>query len=69
MVPTWKYLWGMEIAQLEVSLMDSRKTCVSELFTLPMASVLLRHDFAFVAGAGKSIFWYINLLEFPSRDL
>ena len=29
--------------------------------------ILLRRDyFTFVAGAGKSIFWYINLSEFLS---
>ena len=42
--------------------MDSRKTCVSECYTLH-PYILLRRDFALVAGAGKSIFWYILFFQ------
>ena len=31
-------------------------------------SILLRRDFAFVAGAGKSILWYVNLLKISVQD-
>ena len=36
MVRPWEYLWGMEIIRVwvKISFMDSRKTCVSEYYTL-----------------------------------
>ena len=47
--------------------MDSRKTWVSDSHTLPFS--LKIGDFAFVAGAGKSVIWYVHLSAFPRREL
>jgi hypothetical protein len=61
-----QYIRKMEVIRFRFAFMDSWKTWVFEYLTSVFAGT---NDFSFVAGAGKSVIWYVHISVFPHLRL